>query len=143
MSPEYVSAFESALLANSSAQGIQIPFTTYYTYQQNISGKADTTFYVRKPVRYLKGVYWGAIQREFDINGPNDNYRFARQRRNENGIAADAATNTINKLNNNLQKLGFTSKHLMLRKTPFTSCQMDTQIRMQNAKCIHCQLSQH
>ena len=30
MSPEYVSAFESALLANSSAQGIQIPFTTYY-----------------------------------------------------------------------------------------------------------------
>ena len=75
MSPEYVSAFESALLSNSNAQGIQIPFSTYYTYstdQQN----DDTTFWVRKPVRYLRSIYWGAT-----YPAPKDgcNYDFYRK----------------------------------------------------------------
>jgi len=79
MSPEYVSAFEAALLANSSAQGIQIPFTTYYTYRQNISATANNkpTFWIRRPVRYLKGVYWGAYPSTFEQNSA-DSYRPVR-----------------------------------------------------------------
>ena len=90
MSPEYVSAFEAALLANSSAQGIQIPFTTYYTYQTSITGEAsqDTTFWIRKPVRYLKAVYWGAIQEDKDHNGHEDSYRFSRVTTDHTGITA-------------------------------------------------------
>ena len=86
MSPEYVAAFEAALLANSSAQGIQIPFTTYYTYKTSLKARstAESTFWVRKPVRYLKGVYWAAYPRgggdnDYTNNPKHDAYRPARQ----------------------------------------------------------------
>jgi len=87
MSPEYVSAFEAALLANSSAQGIQIPFTTYYTYRQNITGGSNEqpTFWIRRPVRYLKGVYWGAYPKAVENVGHQDNYRPCRVERHING----------------------------------------------------------
>ncbi len=81
MSPEYVSAFEAALLANSSAQGIQIPFTTYYTYVQRIKG--DATYWIRKPVRYLKAIYWGAIQS--DAVSQYDSYAFCRATSDKTG----------------------------------------------------------
>ncbi len=90
MSPEYVSAFEAALLANSSAQGIQIPFTTYYTYQQRI--KDQTTFWVRKPVRYLKGVYWGATQASKSNASQYDSYGFSRV--TSNGASTSAGRGT-------------------------------------------------
>ena len=96
MSPEYVSAFEAALLANSAAQGIQIPFQTYYNYTTDIENE-DVTFWVRKPVRYLRSVYWGGIASggsggvEDDTaalsNGTSDAYNFTR-------ITPSAATGT-------------------------------------------------
>ena len=91
MSPEYVSAFEAALLANSSAQGIQIPFTTYYTYETDLNG-TDVTFWVRKPVRYLKGVYWAALQNGQKVLANSDSYRFKRQRSNDENTAVNAVS---------------------------------------------------
>ncbi len=102
MSPEYVSAFEAALLSNSSAQGIQIPFTTYYSYKTSTKGGAqadgEMTYWVRKPVRYLKGIYWGAIQTDKE-NALFDSYRFQRISTSNNSVnqgvlGAAAADNT-------------------------------------------------
>ena len=89
MSPEYVSAFEAALLANSAAQGIQIPFQTYYNYSTDVQND-DVTFWVRKPVRYLRSVYFGAVangaesdsttsdQNSSLSDGKTDAYKFTR-----------------------------------------------------------------
>lgn len=63
LSPEYVSAFEAQMIAASGGPGIQIPFQSYYTFD-TLESPGDTTFWVRKPVRYLRSVMWGAVEQQ-------------------------------------------------------------------------------
>jgi len=91
MSPEYVSAFESALLSNSNAQGIQIPFSTYYTYSTDIKA-TDQTFWVRKPVRYLRSIYWANTE---TAPTNQNNYRFFINRPANSGIAENGSADRV------------------------------------------------
>ena len=59
LSPSYVSAFEGALVERSSSNGVQMSFDTYSVFSNiiNCSSTGAQTFWLRQPVRYLRGVY--------------------------------------------------------------------------------------
>ena len=59
LTPSYLSAFESALVERSSSNGVQMSFDTYSVFSNtiNCSSTGAQTFWLRQPVRYLRGVY--------------------------------------------------------------------------------------
>ena len=59
VTPQYTAAFEAALVERSSSNGVQMSFDTYSVFTNPIGGggAGSSTFWLRQPVRYLRGVY--------------------------------------------------------------------------------------
>ena len=92
LTPQYVAAFEGALVQRSSSNGVQMSFDTYSVFSNTIdfSTTCSTTFWLRQPVRYLRGMYWGAVYADYlsnvtghadyggNYNGVGDAFCFSR-----------------------------------------------------------------
>ena len=73
VTPQYTAAFDAALVERSSSNGVQMSFDTYSVFTNPV-GKLKTgtqTFWLRQPVQYLRGFYWGAVNSDDIVNKSN------------------------------------------------------------------------